>query len=65
MQPKYWLNSKTVSVFALVFFGGGADIVTQLINQDSIDWRSVALAVIGLVGIALRVVTKDAVTMVK
>lgn len=56
-QGKSIFSSKTIGFFSLVFVGGGADIVTSLVEQEVIDWRSIALAVIALVGIALRYVT--------
>lgn len=53
--------SRTIQFFGLVFLGGGADIVTQLIQQESIDWRSVVLAAIGIAGIGFRMVTTQAI----
>ena len=52
-------HSRTIQFFSLVFLGGGADIATQIVQQETIDWRSVALACIALVGIALRMVTSQ------
>jgi hypothetical protein len=56
----YWSN--TIQFFAAVAALGGFDIIEQLVSQEVVDWRSIAVAAIGLLGIALRVKTKDSIT---
>lgn len=55
------IESKTIAFFGLVLAAGGLDILSNLVNEESITWRSVAIAVLALVAIGLRLVTKDAI----
>lgn len=55
---KTWLESNTIQFFGLVLVGGGIDIITELLQKDTLDWRSVALALVSIIGIALRLKTK-------
>ena len=57
---KKWSRSKTLAFFAAVFAGGGLDLIVAFINGD-VTWRSFALLFVGLIGIGLRLVTKEAI----
>jgi hypothetical protein len=56
-MKKTLINSNTIQFFLLVFAGGGTDAVIELLRNGTIDWRSVAIMVISIAGIALRVKT--------
>lgn len=62
MQKKLYF-SQTAQFFTLVALSGGIDAVEQFLSQDVIDWRSVAILAIGLIGIALRLKTKEPVSL--
>lgn len=57
---KPWYQSKTISFMALVMAMGGLDLVSAWIEAGQTDWRSIALVCTGVLGIALRLVTKEA-----
>lgn len=50
-------QSRTIAFFTTVLAVGGLDIIKNLIEQQTIGWRDVALATVAIVGIALRIVT--------
>lgn len=58
---KKFYQSKTVLFGIAVLATGGLDLINSLIEQTVIDWRSVALTATGLIGIAIRLVTKEAI----
>jgi len=59
---KNWDKSKTIGFFMLVLVGGGLDLINNLITQPTLDVRSVLLVITGLVGIGLRIVTKEGIS---
>lgn len=59
---KKFYQSKTVLFGVAVLATGGLDLINSLIQQAVIDWRSVALTITGLLAIAIRLVTKDAIS---
>lgn len=54
---KDFARSQTIQFFFLVLAGGGLDIIDQLVKQEEISWRSVAIAIVAIIGIALRLKT--------
>ncbi len=58
MSKKFYLSS-TIQFFAAVLLAGGLDILDQLFREETLDWRSIVVASIGFIGIALRLKTKD------
>lgn len=63
MTEKKLYQSKTIMFFSLVLAAGGLDIIDNLVRKQDIGWRDVVLALIGIVGIALRMITNKPVKL--
>lgn len=63
MEAKEAYLSRTIRFFSLVALGGGLDLLNTFIKAGDFTWQSVTLFVSALVGIALRIDTKTAITL--
>lgn len=61
-MTKHIISSQTVQFFTAVLATGGIDLIMTWLDGEDVSWRSIALLVAGLVGIALRIKTKDSVS---
>jgi hypothetical protein len=62
-MSKPFYRSNTIQLFTAVALAGGLDILDTLLREEVIGWRSVCLAIIGILGIALRLKTKERVSL--
>jgi hypothetical protein len=62
-EAKKLMLSKTIQVMSVVALTGGLDLLNSFITTADYSWQSIALLLTGLVGILLRVVTKQPVKL--
>jgi len=54
---KKWYKSKTIIFCSTILVAGGTDLLINFLLGE-FNWRSVAILIVSLVGIALRLTTK-------
>ena len=59
---KAWYKSKTLAFFVLVLAGGGYDMLETFVKTAQYDLQAILLFVVALLGIALRLITKEQLT---